>query len=312
MRTPPSSRLFSLGATAKNPHRGKHMKKPYSHREPRALTRHGEMSIGSLPASQNARVHGLFARELVLSPEEATEFRRLERDLRRELAPNSELLEIVFGDVVACAWRMKLALRLEQHQVRRELEAESQELAAEAVDDDSPLKYPFPLRKRELSQRLKFLEELREMIQIGSLRSDEWKGPITEAFGEEFWMTLAEWEPQNLIYAQLAYCAAIKTESFPPSLIDELNLPGKEQTQKWLDPLPRQEMQLKLLDLKRQHLLEALHFAEESRDGQAVTQGTAGPLDLYLRYRTQARRDFYRALKDYRELKADLMRAGRK
>ena len=74
---------------------------------------------GKLRASRNARKHGLLAVEFRLSAEESVEFHRFAHRLRKALKPDTALLDLIFEDIVACAWRLKLALRCEHGKCER-------------------------------------------------------------------------------------------------------------------------------------------------------------------------------------------------
>ena len=68
------------------------------------------------------------------------------------------------------------------------------------------------------------------------------------------------------------------------------------------------EMQTKgkILDLERQHLELELYRANQEKIG--ASGGNSNRLDLFLRYLTTARREFYKALNSYFSVKASLPR----
>jgi hypothetical protein len=76
--------------------------------------------------------------------------------------------------------------------------------------------------------------------------------------------------------------------------------PEEQEKARDFEPQTHREMILKLLD----HEIRCLTAGTRDTE-QVLTSGASGQqqdrLDLYLRYHTSARREFYRALKAYRE-----------
>ena len=71
---------------------------------------------GKARSSQNARKHGLTARELVLRPDEREEFEEFLADLTEELQPQGALEQVVFNQLVHAAWNLRRARRVEADQ----------------------------------------------------------------------------------------------------------------------------------------------------------------------------------------------------
>jgi hypothetical protein len=92
---------------------------------------------GKLQSSQNSRKHGFFACELSFSRVDEPEFLKLRSGLRKELKPNNALLDLVCEDVVACAWKIRLALRYEQQALRKEVSKEHDGISEELKGLDS-------------------------------------------------------------------------------------------------------------------------------------------------------------------------------
>jgi hypothetical protein len=76
--------------------------------------------------------------------------------------------------------------------------------------------------------------------------------------------------------------------------------PTPEEERKYLeiDSFSRQRMMLKLLDVEKQHLFLALNYVAHTKGEESAVERTAR-LDLFVRYQTTARREFYRALNEY-------------
>ena len=68
---------------------------------------------GEAHSAQNARRHGLTARELIIRDDERQVFEALRTDLTTELRPQSALEEVVFNHLVHSAWNLCRLRRLE-------------------------------------------------------------------------------------------------------------------------------------------------------------------------------------------------------
>src|SRR5260370_33576189 len=77
--------------------------------------------------------------------------------------------------------------------------------------------------------------------------------------------------------------------------------PDQEREYSTAETALRMQMISKLLDFEKRHLQLALDYVQMTDDAGIV----AGihRLDLFVRYLTTAKRDFYRALKEYRQTK---------
>src|SRR2546421_11026777 len=74
--------------------------------------------FGKSQSKLNALKGGFFAKELYLSADEISDFETLQEDLTTELAPKTRLQRLAVDHVACCAWRCKLATRLEMQQYR--------------------------------------------------------------------------------------------------------------------------------------------------------------------------------------------------
>jgi hypothetical protein len=258
-------------------------------------------AAGKRRSSRNARTHSLLTSELNLSTEERSAFKDLRKGLLQELMPNTPILQLLFEIVVADAWRMKLALRGEQRAVKKQLDS---------GDDPQPLStkvrmdFPYVLSAPELRPRLELLENTQiDFAQTGCLNPDL-EDPLTRAFGIEFWKTLIDWQPLNTTMVRLLETTVERQKVFAMEpLVDP---PTAEQERMYMeyDTKSRHEMVLKLMDLKKDELLLAIHRLGTTNAGGRSISEEVDRLDLYLRYQTTARREFYRALHEYREAKA--------
>lgn len=161
----------------------------------------------------------------------------------------------------------------------------------------------------DLRRRLRLVEELREAIQPSGWIPKAFEKPVTDAFGPEWWRILVVWSPTNptLMLMMETFLEKAKLYNLPDA--DDSATPAtpeEEQRLLEMDSALRQQMILKLLDLQKSFLLMALHNAEQR--GDAAT-GVQQRLDLFLRYQSMVKRQFYKALREYRALKNEFSKA---
>src|SRR5216684_20852 len=68
---------------------------------------------GQARSSQNARTHGLTARDLVIAPDEREEFEELLNDYRASVQPQDASQQSVFELLVGAAWNLRRIRRME-------------------------------------------------------------------------------------------------------------------------------------------------------------------------------------------------------
>ena len=68
---------------------------------------------GKAVSSQNARKHGLSAKDLVIGPEDRAEFDELLAEFQSDVAPRGALQQTLFDELVAAAWNLRRIRRME-------------------------------------------------------------------------------------------------------------------------------------------------------------------------------------------------------
>src|SRR6266851_8981757 len=68
---------------------------------------------GQARSSQNARTHGLTARDLVIAPNELEEFEELRNDYQASVQPQDAIQQSVFELLVGAAWNLRRIRRME-------------------------------------------------------------------------------------------------------------------------------------------------------------------------------------------------------
>src|SRR5258708_34417206 len=68
---------------------------------------------GQARSSQNARTHGLTARDLVIAPDEREEFEELRNDYQTAVKPQDGIQQSLFEELVGAAWNLRRVRRKE-------------------------------------------------------------------------------------------------------------------------------------------------------------------------------------------------------
>ncbi len=115
---------------------------------------------GKARSAQNARKHGLTAKDLVIGPEDRQEFNELHAGFEIDIVPQGTLQRTLFDQLVAAAWNLRRICRMET------------ELCSHAItyedllnDDELQTKLDRLARHKSLSERTfhRSLKELRAL-----------------------------------------------------------------------------------------------------------------------------------------------------
>lgn len=264
---------------------------------------------GKRKVSQNARTYGLTAEELVLSEEEKPEFEALQRGLQEGLQPAGAVLWLLFDEVVACAWQVRVARRCVQAEVHRMLEATKDEIQGPPAEGTCRTAmiiagHPYTLTPFQIRGRMDFLDDVSQALRRNGRLGDEWKESMTAVFGADFWQSLREWEQtdKHLLWGMLLFADIEKKDemyNLPPLAEKNLLKEGEvDAIAKAVRSRERSQMLAKLIEVKQQALQEALQYVVGVETGEATASGK-NRLELFQRYQTTARRDFSRALEEY-------------
>jgi hypothetical protein len=284
---------------------------------------HGPVTArGKRRSSANALKHGLFARELLIPEQERQGFEHLRQSLAAELKPDTELLWILFDDIISLIWRMKTALCLEQAEIGRQLAA-----AKEAqTNADAPVPELYNWR-----QQITCLEQLAGRIKKSETIDENLQAEGKEKLGVKFMDDLLHWrpEPKALILSRLADVmvsnaarsglnlegavrrnrdylrppqadAEVEGEGRPPELSEDELQQLKARAQEFAEEVlsqTKEEMTLKLIELKRQHILDL------ARSASGSTPSQSSRYEFAVRIQESQRRDLLRMLKEYHRIK---------
>ena len=112
----------------------------------------------------NALKTALYCPELNITDQDRQAFEALRADLAIQLAPSSALRRIAFEQTVACAWRVKLALRMEAACLAGHLSAKTEEDEAKrGVREKAPAEW-YATSEASIHRAVRFLGDLREHV----------------------------------------------------------------------------------------------------------------------------------------------------
>jgi hypothetical protein len=273
--------------------------------------------LGKYRSSRNSYVHGLFARAFDLTIEEKKEYEEIRQKFREGLKPDNPALELIFEDLVACFYRMKIALHHEGLALRKDLTTTEESKKVELSLLEEKLTFPYKLSPREIRLRLRFLEEIKPRLLMGVQLGDELKQGVREAFGDDFTNLLTlDFQPESVAALNAAMMSLEyrrwrkqweeqgETYSSEVPEIEPLD-PAVEADLLNVDVQARMDMRGKLVDLEHRHLFLALHHVEQGQESMSAAANYSR-LDRFLRYATTARRDFYKTLHHYFEIRGQL------
>jgi len=256
---------------------------------------------GKRNSSRNSTKHGFFAKELVLSDEEKMEVETLHLTLREELRPVTALQSIGLEKIVCCAWRCKLAARLEARRLRILLDTpQDREIKPEDAQDPARMRW-YAASRQDLGNAIRVLNDVRLEFEHLGLIPEERKENLDGLFGFGCYDSLTKWPSMNKQTILLAIHMAEHAKNFGkgegPPYPDE-----KELAKTVVDPSQSLQMVKKLIDEKLQHLHD-LRRSWDQRASESVAAQAASPVDFAPRYFTTATRDLQRAVEWYMSLK---------
>jgi hypothetical protein len=216
--------------------------------------------VGKRIYTNNAPKTGLYARELLVNPEDQHEFETLRQELRRQFTPATSMQEISFEQIVCFCWRCKLALRLEGRSMGPALGADTGTGDAGEPRHEVRLSQWAGASRENLRNGIRFLGNLRgEAAQNGLMHLEQdghWKDSVINGFGQPFYNSLMQWKGFNT-------CAVLAQEHLDEHARMFPSRPSDPpQPSVWIRVPPdarlKWEMVVKLIDLQTQHLRELL------------------------------------------------------
>ena len=257
---------------------------------------------GKRHSKRNATKHGVLARELVVSDSDKPEFEALREALHDQLSPATTLQHIAFDRILCAIWRYKLAVRFDAKRMKETIDqAEEKE---DPGQKETPAGHILPTkwygtRPADLRDAIRLLKEVREDVsENGWIHAEQWKRPVTIAFGDRFFFMLAEWTPSSIDEISLAQKFAAQAKGSASPLPEKS--PGVMGV--IVDPKLSWQFGLKLIDLMQEHLEDLARISNLADANSGQERGTSA-LELANRYSTSATREVERAVEWYRTLK---------
>jgi hypothetical protein len=248
---------------------------------------------GKKNSKLNAKSHGLFARELHVREGEEREFETLKEDIVSQLVPQTALQRLAVDAIISCAWRTKLAARLESGQ----FSANSGQTASQGQTELSRGVAAgwYYATRGNLQAGIRFLSRFREDVANNGRVREFFKDDLVAHFGPYFYDQLAEWLPVNVDLI------GFTTQMYNHSQTYNIPLPDKIRPVV-VDIRARLQMVLKLIDQEARHLQD-LDESFEKR----IALSREGATDFAPKFFTASTRDLHRAVDWYARLKDQRM-----
>ena len=262
-------------------------------------------AFGNKRRACNALKEGFFAKKLVISDQDTPEFDELRKILLTELQPETPLEHVAFSNVVYCCWRCsRLAPRLEARMLAPLLRESAEDVSVELPSNGNPIMHRwFGANRQALKEGQKFLIRLLEDVRSSGTVREEWKDPLIQGFGSDFFEELTKWKPLNYQAALLADYLSEHAKTFrhPLPKIDQIE--NKASKEVILDPFQQKQMMEKLILQQIGFLGTIRALYDQKGVGPSEGQNTS-PIEAASRYSTSTMRNMHCAIKFYRELKA--------
>ena len=261
---------------------------------------HGPVTAeGKKHSSANAVKHGLFTTELFVPEQEREYFKQLRQALAADLEPDSVLLWILFDDLVSLAWRWKMALRLEQGEMGRQLTVAT-EAQPNAAGGAIPKRY-------NSQQRIAFLDTFETLIRKHGRIDESLQAEGERILGAELMSALFFCKPEPgaqldyrldemIMYKVGKYHIPSPLADVPDKELRQLKATGQRVVEEALSPI-KQELSLKLIEHERQRIQELEHSIPGGTEFQSSRH------ELAMRTQESLRRNFVRMYHEYKTMK---------
>jgi hypothetical protein len=247
--------------------------------------------IGKNNMRWNALKDGFFAKALHFSENDHDDFDALKGGLWEQFDPRTPLQRLAAEKIVCSAWRVRLALRLESRYVAREESNSSQNIPAPETPTITEWYGSNARATRTALELLNWLIE--EVHRSGCVPSDA-EEATKRAFGQKFYDELVAWDTSQMWALRTVEHWKQKREMFGlPDPLDEDRLPEVVR-----DPRREAQMKSKILELKRDQLIEMQHILNQN----AATRYGPAIMEPPHRYVTSAFKELIRAIDFYQRL----------
>ena len=154
---------------------------------------------------------------------------------------------------------------------------------------------------RNRQHALTLLEQLSLKVENGEKLPPELEQPVTQFFGATLWKKLAQWAPNTVstLVSRLTTVAIERSKLFGEPLPGAMIPVEEDKSLVVAKEILGQKMLSDIIDIYKTNLMWYLDLLE--RGGAVSREELVSRVDLAIRYQTAARRDFYRALREYRE-----------
>ena len=247
---------------------------------------------------QNARRHGLFSCELLVSDHDRPEFEELRGELASQLKPKTPLQEIAFQSILSCCWRCKLAHRLEAKQIAMQLrDSEDKNIPTPESEQNRYVAQWWGMDRIRLRNSIRELKRIEEEFGALGYFNEDTKLYLARTFGADFVMLLTEWMPMCMDAFMLANQLVGHAQTFGLKSLDE------DRTPRSVARDPQQSFQMigKLLDLQGQFLEGILRL----KDQKSTSGGDQVQFEFNPRFSAAANRELQHAVDCFLNLRAN-------
>jgi hypothetical protein len=256
---------------------------------------------GKRYSRNNARTHGFYSKELLISEVDKPEFEEMRGGLMAQLQPSTMLRKLAFDYCAVCQWRVKLALRLEHPQFARQLREDTREADPVEKSDLAPvIERWYGCGRAETKAGIRLIEHaINQFEGIGYFHEDT-KADLGRAFGPWFVPWLEEWNTMNLQAILMAKQLATHTKEFGDISEEDGGSSSPASEKVVIDPMQSRHMIVKLLQQQCKILQDLLIVQGRNRldDNRDAQRSEFNP-----RFLADANRELQRALEWYMYLK---------
>lgn len=271
---------------------------------------------GKSRSSKSAIKVGFFCRAFHVPEADRPIYERMRAGIEEQLQPRTILQRLWVDIIIHAAWRCRQASQLDAQYLNKKLSQPADE--GEGVPE--PAKLPitawYGLNARAMRAALHMIDIIIPEVRDGGQIPEVYVQDVKQAFGLEFYETLTEWDTAELDHLWLIQNMIEKSKQFDldyKRVMEEAKRETEEGQSKKRkpvpqsddipvkivkDPLERAHMVIKLLQQKKEQLLEMQHVLKYV-DGSVAGQQISEPPCRYVGW---AFRQLEKALESYLRL----------
>jgi hypothetical protein len=248
----------------------------------------------------NARLHGIFARELAVDKAEEKDFQTVRKGVLEQLIPATPMRGIAIDRIICAIWRTRLATRFDA-KFNTTFSEEQKTFESNVANERYPHGRWYSASNADLRGAIRLLSEVGQDIEAnGWTNVDTWKPLLVRTFGDPFFSRLAEWQPMSITTIHCAEHLVEHAKLYNMPLPEDL-VPDPKKDPRTADPRLTWQMAVKIIEQTAEFLEGLMRFNKPGSDALGQEQ-PASTVDLASRYLTSATRELERAVAFYQHL----------